>query len=99
MKLTRAHLDFYRAAKVSTPHWGEALDAQSSAPSVHHLINMAAGIKHDLGTHNTLVILKSARHRGVLRDKLAEMSKHPAMRHNPERRAANCRKWLRRLVA
>lgn len=66
------------------------------SPSIHDLINSAAGITFDCQAHNTLLMLRSARRNGSLLTKLEELG-GSGMIVRMERRKANCRKWAKRI--
>jgi hypothetical protein len=104
MKITQAHLDFWRLKKCPTPSWAKALkypDGSIGAATIHYLVNRAAGWKLETDASNTLAILRSVRQRegmtGV-RQWLWKMGMHPGTVIRPDRRAAYCAKWYKRLT-
>lgn len=105
MKLTEAHIRFWRAKKAPTPAWFKGVKAfeRIAAPSIDGLVNAHAGIRlkdNELAAHNALAILRSMRkHAGNqgVRDWLFSMSVNPGTIIDPKRRAGYCRKWLKRI--
>lgn len=98
MRITKNHLDFWRAKKASIPTWASDLDTvKRPRPSIHGLIN--SQVERDfrdptLLIERTLVILKSQQRRGglkTLHKGLLNMSSEPGPR------GAMCKRWLRRI--
>ncbi len=91
MKVTSAHLAFWRARKAPSPSW--ALNVNDALPSIHRLINSQVESQVvKVEPHNMLVLLRSARRRGALCDMLLTLCES---RDNQRRKYA--RKWLRRI--
>ena len=109
MRLTEQHLRFWQARK-ATPQWAiqhvrESLPRRSS-PTIHALIAAHAGepVSGERGradiyaASNLLVLLRSARRRGDLVQRLRDMAAAPGTVISAERRAAFCRRWYRRIT-
>lgn len=112
MKITQAHVDFYRRRKAPAsslvgkiaPVTPKSWNRPDMGPSIHTLINSQAPRQqqpdrhHDAG--NVLAILHSVRKRegakGV-REWLRMMADKPGTVIRPERRAAYSEKWLARI--
>lgn len=101
MKVTRAHLEFWKAKKAPAPGWARPImDRTATRPSVHELINLQVRTRDARETHydNTVAILQRQRDRGELLHSLRKMAASPGCSFRPERRAANCKKWLARIA-
>lgn len=109
MRLTEQHLRFWQTRK-ATPQWAiqhvrESLPKRSS-PTIHALIAAHAGEPlsgersgaNIYAASNLLVLLKSARRRGDLAQRLREMAVAPGTIISANRRAAFCRRWYRRIT-
>lgn len=99
MQITQAHLTYWQAKKTGSPKWANSLKKPDNMPSIHALINSQTKETRDRDyvAHNTLTILVSSRKRGVMLEKLEGMAKNPGTLINPKRRAAYCRKWLKKI--
>lgn len=99
MKFTKTHLDYW--AKRKAPKWAHEIGAKSPHPTINAIVNANAGFTWKDGeaqAHNTLVILRGARKRGVLLETLEGMSVSAGTVINPKRRLGFCRKWLARIL-
>jgi len=99
MKITQSHLTWYRYKKFNRiPSWANHLK-NDIPPSIQFLINSQTTNTVDPGhvLNNLLGILRMARKRGAMLERLTEMSARPQCVSNPTRRAAFCKKWLKRI--
>ena len=101
MKITIEHLNYWRERK-STPRWASALPVSRFNPepagprvSIHRIVNLNAGLGSTRCASNTLYVIWLARKNGNLFDCIERCSKNASGNH--PRRAAWCKKWLKRL--
>lgn len=110
MKITQAHIDFYRAHKVPAAGLRARLAPQSAflrrlaaetprSWSIDALINSQAdGARNGTEPHNLLAFLRGTRARGEsLAGKLYQTGWRPYAT-DPKRRTAYARRWYARLV-
>lgn len=97
MKITKDHLLFWQDKKCLLPTWYQDLIPKMHHVSIHTLINSQVSSEWD-EAHNTLAVLRMARKRGALVEVLARMAQCPGTVINPQRRAAHCKKWLKRIL-
>lgn len=99
MKITKAHLDYWREKKAPVPAWASDLRvAKSNAADVHGLINAQTEGRYSARKaelDRTLKILSGNQRRGgceFLTNALASMSFEPGLR------GAACKRWALRLA-
>ncbi len=91
MKITPAHLAFWRAKKAPPPSW--ALNVNDALPSIHRLINSQVERCRTVEPDDTLALLSLARKRGhllVMLHTLRDSSTNQLRRNYAE-------KWLKRI--
>jgi hypothetical protein len=102
MNITQEHLSYWRERK-STPRWASVLPVSHFNPepagprvSIHRIVNLNAGLgTKRCASNNTIYLLRLARKNGNLLDCIKSCAeRHPS---NHPRRAAWCKKWLKRL--
>jgi hypothetical protein len=102
MNITQEHLTYWRERK-STPRWASALPASRLNPepagprvSIDRIVNLNAklGAKR-CASNNTIYLLRLARQNGDLLGCIERCSYNANGNH--PRRAAWCKKWLKRL--
>jgi hypothetical protein len=98
MKITKAHLDYYRQRMAPIPQWAAHVAEKERQVSVHELIDAHLTMPERRYDALSLVsILVSARKRGQLSNVLREISEQPGCLIRPERRAGYARRWLNRI--
>lgn len=103
MKLTAAHLEYWRQKKTPTPRWAESLSGpMGRRVRIHQLIPTPGGRPRSV-THNTVTLVAAARDRypgSALLDYLADMADRPGVpgRSDALRRASFARKWRWRII-
>lgn len=97
MKITQGHVNLMLRRKGGSI--GRIASNTTSEVNIDALINSQVSEVKRYDAHNLLAILRSARKRGALVDRLSSMSAYPGAVINPKRRAAYCRKWLKRIAA
>ena len=104
MNITKTHLDFW--LEKNKPKWTKRMKKPfypSFMPSINLIdavVNANASLKsakNEADIHNTLWLARSAQKRGELRLMLAKLSVEPGTIINPQKRAALCKKWLKKL--
>ena len=94
MRLTQVHIDFWLERKM--PGWAQRVDRPRPRVDIDSVVNShAGGMRIDTDIHNTLVLLRSYRRRGV---RLSEMLAEFAQRSSGKRQRL-ARKWLKRMEA
>jgi hypothetical protein len=106
VKITQSHLLFWQEKRAPTPTWAAGVAKKMRPVDVNHLINVqverypGAGPAPSSEPGNTLAILRmSRRHFPSLVPLLCRMAADPqvAGEDNQRRRAAFCRRLLRRM--
>ena len=94
MKITPFHITYWAQHRMPR-HWpkGKLITVNELIPSGE------SRSQHDalLPTHTLLVLCRSWRKRGVLREKLQDVARSPETTIRPERRAATAKTWLARM--
>jgi hypothetical protein len=97
MKITQGHVNLMLRCKGGSI--GRIASGCIPKVDIDALINAQTKTVKRYEAQNVLAILRSARKRGALVEKLRSMSISPGTVINPVRRAAYCRKWLKRIAA
>lgn len=100
MRITKMHLDYWKAKKAPTPTWASDLDVvKHPRNAIHSLINCQGGSRDPRDPtflkERTLNILNSVRRREGLSGLLSKLY---SMADEPEARGSMCKRYLNRLA-
>ncbi len=100
MRITSTHVAFW-CQRSGLPRWATTITAKTDPRvTVDMLINSQVDRANDstkIHASNLLGLLRSMRKRGEMIEGLKRMAQDPGTVINPKRRAAYCKKWLRRI--